>query len=74
MRAGEHHRVGAPSSGLDEAGRDLARDQLIGDRRTVKLLFRKSGEPPSPARIAFTSGRVPSPALAAALAHFGMAG
>jgi len=33
-----------------------------------------SGEPPSPARIAFTSGRVPSLALAAALAHFGMAG
>ena len=32
------------------------------------------GEPPSPARIAFTSGRAPSPALAAALARFGMVG
>src|SRR5207248_8804722 len=44
-------------------------------RRVADLLGPPlSGEPPSPARIAFTSGRVPSPALAAALAHFGMAG
>src|SRR5438876_690960 len=44
-------------------------------RRVADLLGPPlSGEPPSPARIAFTSGRVPSLALAAALAHFGMAG
>jgi glutamate racemase len=44
-------------------------------RRVADLLGPAlSGEPPTPARIAFTSGRSPSPALGAALARFGMAG
>jgi len=44
-------------------------------RRVADLLGPAiSGEPPTPARIAFTSGRSPSPALGAALAGFGMAG
>jgi glutamate racemase len=44
-------------------------------RRVADLLGPAiSSEPPTPARIAFTSGRSPSPALGAALARFGMAG
>jgi glutamate racemase len=34
----------------------------------------RSGEAPSPPRMVFTSGQQPSPALAAALARFGIAG
>jgi glutamate racemase len=44
-------------------------------RRVADLLGPPtSGEAASPARIAFTSGRSPSPALGAALARFGIAG
>jgi glutamate racemase len=45
-------------------------------RRVADLLGPaiSGGEPPTPARIAFTSGRSPSPALGAALVGFGMAG
>jgi len=43
-------------------------------RRVADLLGpAASTEPPSPARIAFTSGRSPSPALGAALTRFGIA-
>ena len=43
-------------------------------RRVVGLIGpAASAEAPSPARIVFTSGRVPSAALATALAHFGIA-
>jgi glutamate racemase len=43
-------------------------------RRVIDLSGPKaSGEAPSPARVVFTSGRAPSPALAAALARFGIA-
>jgi glutamate racemase len=44
-------------------------------RRVADLLGAAAGaEPPSPARIEFTSGRAPSAALAAALARFGIGG
>src|SRR5262249_60427965 len=44
-------------------------------RRVADLLGPPtSGEAPSPARIAFTSGRSASPALGAAVARFGIAG
>jgi glutamate racemase len=44
-------------------------------RRVVELLGPPAAaEPPAPTRLIFTSGRAPSPALTAALAHFGITG
>lgn len=41
-------------------------------RRVVDLMrARAAGDPPPPAQITFTSGRIPSPQLAAALARYG---
>jgi hypothetical protein len=45
MRAGEHDRVGAPAAGIDEARRNLARDQIIRNRRPIELLLRETREP-----------------------------
>jgi glutamate racemase len=43
-------------------------------RRVVDLIGPAAdGEPPAPARILFTSGNLPSPALAQALARYGLA-
>jgi glutamate racemase len=42
-------------------------------RRALELMGTRSGPPAEGARILFTSGRPPSPALAAALAGFGLA-
>ena len=45
MRAGEHDGIGAPSAGIDEAGRDLPCDEIIGDRRATQLVLCEAREP-----------------------------
>jgi hypothetical protein len=45
VRAGEHDRVGAASAGIDEAGRNLARDQIVRNRRAIELVLREAREP-----------------------------
>src|SRR5262249_57464293 len=45
VSAGEHDGVGAPPAGIDETGRDLLRDQIIGDGRATELGLREARKP-----------------------------
>src|SRR5262249_2700168 len=45
VRAGEHDGVGAPPISIDKTGRDLLRDQIVGDGRATELGLCEAREP-----------------------------
>src|SRR5262249_61681936 len=46
VRAREHDGIGGPPAGIDEARRDLLRDQIVGDGRATQLVLREARQPP----------------------------